>query len=49
MQTGLYGYSRILLSTYDSTKALHEQNEETLAILQPFINALDVFNEPINE
>lgn len=44
MQTGLYGYSRILLSTYDSTKALHEQNEETLAILQPFINALDVFN-----
>jgi hypothetical protein len=45
MQTGLYGYSRILLSTYDSTKTLHEQNEETLAILQPFIDALDAHND----
>jgi hypothetical protein len=49
MQTGLYGYSRILLSTYDSSKNPYEQNDETLAILQPFIDAIDAYNAQFND
>jgi len=45
--TGLYGFTRIPLETYDSSKTIEEQNEETLAIIQPFIDAIDSYNNSL--
>ena len=46
-QKGIYGHSLIVLPTYDPTKGLHEQNEETMAILQPYIDAIDAYHEQV--
>ncbi len=46
-QKGIYGHSLIVLPTYDPTKGLHEQNEETMAVLQPYIDAIDAYHEQV--
>lgn len=44
---GIYGYSVIVLESFDPLKSIDEQDQGTLAILQPFINAINFYNNSL--